>query len=57
LGNAGFPLFGKVPRSLFVGDRQSVFHQIASEIDASNKTDADIIVIAVLAFDDAGYIS
>nr|WP_244661930.1 hypothetical protein [Mesorhizobium huakuii] len=41
---------------MFVGDRQSVFHQIASEIDASHEANADIVVIAVLAFDGAGYI-
>ena len=41
---------------MFVGDRQSVFYQVAREIDAPNKADADIVVIAVLAFDGAGYI-
>ncbi|MBB6410819.1 hypothetical protein HNQ71_003493 [Mesorhizobium sangaii] len=55
-GNAGFALFGKVSRRLFIGDRQSVFHQIACEIDASHEADADIVVIAVLAFDGARYI-
>ena len=33
-GNAGFALFGKVSRRSFVDHRQSVFHQVASEIDA-----------------------
>ena len=55
-GNAGFAFFGKVSRRLFVGHRQSVFHQVASQIDASHEADADFVVIAVLAFDGAGYI-
>ena len=41
---------------MFVGDRQSVFYQVAREIDAPNEADADIVVIAALAFDGAGYI-
>lgn len=53
-GNAGFLLLGKVSS---VGHRQSVFHQVPSEIDACHEADAEVVVITVLALDDAGYIA
>nr|WP_244571247.1 hypothetical protein [Mesorhizobium carmichaelinearum] len=33
-----------------------MFHQVSPEIDASREADAGIVVIAVFAFDGAGYI-
>ena len=53
-GKAGFLLLGEVSS---VGHRQSVFHQVPSEVDAPHEADADVVVVTVLAFDDAGYIA